>query len=115
MTATTRAPSRTKKPTPLSTRSLAAFLTWKQFDLLLLLKTEGSANTGSLSSDLEGIVKYDIKHGGAFYSSASWNATYSCLRTLASRRLVDRHLNDQTGYIEWTVSDRGRKALEGLE
>jgi hypothetical protein len=27
----------TKAPTPVSTASLAAFLTWKQFDLLLLM------------------------------------------------------------------------------
>ena len=104
-----------KKPTPLSTHALAAFLTWKQFDLLLLLRTDGPAVTAALAEDLGDILKYDMKHGGAFYASASWNSAYSCLNTLNKRRLVDKYINDQTHYVEWAITDRGRKALEGLE
>lgn len=105
---------KTKKPTPLSTHALAAFLTWKQFDLLLLLKTEGVSTTSALSEDLQEILKYDQKHGGAFYNSASWNSAYSCLRTLERRRLIDRFVAYGTA-VEWAITDRGRKALEGLE
>jgi hypothetical protein len=112
---TTKTTPKTKKPTPLSTHALAAFLTWKQFDLLLLLKTEGPAVTGPLAEDLEQILKYDQKHGGAFYASASWDSTYSCLSNLHKRRLVDKYINDQTLYVEWSITDRGRKALAGLE
>jgi hypothetical protein len=104
----------TKKPTPLSTHALAAFLTWKQFDLLLLLKNEGPAVTAALSDDLEEIQKYDERHGGAFYNSTSWDATYSSLSTLYKRQLIDKWTSDSTGYIEWAITDRGRKAIEGL-
>jgi hypothetical protein len=111
----TKTTPKTKKPTPLSTHALAAFMTWKQFDLLLLLRNEGPSVTGPLSENLEEIKKYDVRHGGAFYNSTSWDSTYSSLSTLLRRRLVDKWINDQTGYVEWGITDRGRKALEGLE
>ena len=105
---------RTKRPTPLSTRALAAFMTWKQFDVLLILRQEGASSATAVSQDLEEIQKYDMRHGGAFYESTSYSAAYSCLSTLQKRRLVDKFFGD-TGYIEWTLTDRGRQALEGLE
>lgn len=111
----TKATPRTKRPTPLSTHALAAFLTWKQFDLLLLLANEGPAVTSALSEDLEEIKQYDIRHGGAFYGGTGYSSAYSCLSTLVNRRLVDKWENDQTGYVEWGITDRGRKAVAGLE
>ena len=48
----TRMRTRTKRPTPLSTRSLAAFLTWKQFDLLLLLAQNSPQTTRAISEDM---------------------------------------------------------------
>jgi hypothetical protein len=104
----------TKKPTPLSTHALAAFLTWKQFDLLVLLWSEESATTASLSDYLEEIMGYDQRHGGAFYGSAHWQSTYSCLRSLERRQLVTR-ANAQNGHYEWQLTNRGHKALEWLE
>lgn len=104
----------TKKATPLSTRALAAFLTWKQFDLLLLLETEGPSATRVLSEDLEEIHAYDKKHSGAFYTGISTSATYSSLRTLEDRQLVHRHTG-RNGLIEWTIKARGTQALQWLE
>ena len=105
---------RTKKPTPLSTHALAAFMTWKQFDLLLLLNQEGAATTRLLSDDLTEIHKYDIKHGGAFYSGVSSASVYSSLRTMERRQLVNRHLA-KNGLTEWVITPRGRKALNWME
>ncbi len=104
----------TKKPTPLSTIALAAFLTWKQFDLLLLLEQGGSMTTAALSDDLQEIHKYDIKHGGAFYTGTSREATYASMRTLENRQLIARHISRSTGLIEWTIKSRGSKALAWL-
>src|SRR3954453_18239297 len=81
---------KTKRPTPLSTRSLAAFMTWKQFDLLLLLSNEGSSTASSLSQDVSDIKDYDIHHGGAFYVGVNYSSIYSSLRTLEKRNLVQR-------------------------
>lgn len=112
-TATRR--QKTKKPTPLSTRSLAAFLTWKQFDLLLLLEQESPETTGALSADLTKIQEYDIHHGGAFYTGISYTSVYSSLRTLSMRQLVNHIEVGQTGYVEWAITQRGRNALKWLE
>ena len=105
---------RTKKPTPLSTHSLAAFMTWKQFDILLLLREEGSSTTTLLSDDLTEIKQYDVKHGGAFYAGVSYTSVYSSMRTLENRQLANRHIA-RNGLIEWTITSRGRKALDWLE
>jgi hypothetical protein len=105
---------RTKKPTPLSTHSLAAFMTWKQFDILLLLREEGTATTRFLSDDLSDIKDYDIKHGGAFYAGVSTSSVYSSMRTLENRQLARRNIA-RNGLIEWTITSRGRKALDWLE
>jgi DNA-binding MarR family transcriptional regulator len=105
---------RTKRPTPLSTRALAAYMTWKQFDLLLLLSTEGASTTSVLSSDLEEIKDYDIGHGGAFYVGVSTESVYSALRTLERRGLVTRHIA-RNGLIEWTATNRAFKALDSLD
>jgi hypothetical protein len=104
----------TKKPTPLSTYALAAFMTWKQFDLLLLLKQEGSLTTSLLSDHLEEIHKYDKRHGGAFYIGTSHAATYASLRTLENRQLVHRHIG-QNGLTQWTATARAQHALAWLE
>lgn len=104
----------TKKSTPLSTRSLAAFLTWKQFDLLLLVDQLGAASTRNLSEELGDILDYDKKHGGGFYKSVSTSATYSSMRTLENRQLVSRHIA-RNGLTEWTIKQRGRDALSWLQ
>jgi DNA-binding PadR family transcriptional regulator len=104
---------RTKKPTPLSTRALAAYMTWKQFDLLLLLSTEGASTASALSHDIADIKDYDQRHGGAFYTGVNYSSIYSSLRTLESRNLVQRHIA-RNGLIEWTATSRGVKALESL-
>jgi len=103
-----------KKPTPLSTHALAAFMTWKQFDLLVLLKSEGALTTSLLSDHLEEISKYDQKHGGAFYIGVSHSATYASLRTLENRQLVVRHIG-QNGLTQWTITSRADSALSWLE
>jgi hypothetical protein len=105
---------RTKRPTPLSTHSLAAFMTWKQFDILLVLREEGAATTRFLSDDLSDIKDYDIRHGGAFYSGVAPESVYSSMRTLEARQLASRHIA-QNGLIEWTITNRGRQALDWLE
>ena len=104
---------KTKKPTPLSTRALAAFLTWKQFDLLLLLREEPTT-VAILSDELEQIKAYDVKHGGAFYAGVEWQSVYSCLRTMEDRRLVNRHIG-RNGLTQWSITDRGVKALDWLD
>ncbi len=104
---------KTKKPTPLSTRALAAYLTWKQFDILLLLEVEGAATTGLLADFVDEIQQYDERHGGAFYQGTSWQSVYSCLRTLEGRRLVTRHIA-RNGLTEWTATNRAHKALDWL-
>lgn len=108
---------KTKKPTPLSTHSLAAYLTWKQFDILLLLGVEGICTTTFLSDELTEIKGYDIKHGGAFYAGVDYKSTYSSLRTMANRQLVNHIAGDarNSGYVEWAITPRGRKALRWLE
>jgi DNA-binding PadR family transcriptional regulator len=104
---------KTKKPTPLSTRALAAFLTWKQFDLLLLLREEPTT-VAILSDELEEIKQYDVKHGGAFYGGTSWQSVYSCLRTMEARGLINRW-EGQNGIYEWAIAERGVKAISWLE
>jgi hypothetical protein len=105
---------KTKKPTPLSTRALAAYLTWKQFDLLLLLNMDGTATTSQLADDLEDIKAYDVRHGGAFYAGVGYSSVYSCLRTLEDRQLVSRHV-ERNGFISWSIRARGVKAIDWLE
>ena len=113
MATDTKRKIKTKKPTPLSTHALAAFMTWKQFDLLLLLNQEGSVTTMLLSADLSEIKDYDILHGGAFYSGVSYTSVYSSMRTMERRQLVRRH-TAKNGLIEWTITARGSKALDWL-
>jgi hypothetical protein len=105
----------TKRPTPLSTHSLAAFLTWKQFDVLLTLEVEGIATASMLAGWIDEIQQYDEHHGGAFYYGTNYSSLYSCLTTLLRRRLVERFDNTRTGYIEWGISERGKQALDGLK
>lgn len=113
MTTATHKP-RTKKATPLSTHSLAAFLTWRQFDLLLLLETEGEATTQMLSDWIIEIHKYDMRHGGAFYGGVDYGAVYSGLRTMEGRQLVSRFVAHR-GFVTWTITDRGVQALNSLK
>jgi hypothetical protein len=89
-------------------------MTWKQFDLLLLLKDEGALTTTALSDHLEDIFKYDQRHGGAFYVGTSYSATYASLRTLENRQLVVRHIG-HSSLTEWTITDRAQQALAWLE
>jgi hypothetical protein len=103
----------TKAPTPVSTASLAAFLTWKQFDLLLLMRAAQVATTSTLADGLDEVQEYDEGHGGAFYKPVSWQSTYSCLRSLERRALTERHIADH-GFYEWVLTDRGRRVLEAL-
>ena len=89
-------------------------MTWKQFDILLLLREEGAATTRLLSDDLSDIKSYDVRHGGAFYAGVSPESVYSSMRTLENRQLANRHIA-RNGLTEWTITQRGRKALEWLE
>lgn len=105
---------RTKQPTPLSTHALAAYMTWKQFDIIVLLRQEEVLTTGELAGLLEDIVKYDIKHGGAFYTGVSDSATYSSLRTLERRQLVYR--SDAVGQLtQWSLTDRAVSAIDWFD
>ena len=79
-----------------------------------LTQSEPAATTALLAADLEDIQKYDKRHGGAFYASVTWESTYSCLRSLERRRLIDRFIANN-GLYEWVITDRGAKAIEGLE
>ena len=67
-----------------------------------------------LSDDLQEVKTYDTKHGGAFYAGVGYSSTYSALRTMENRQLVNRHIA-RNGLIQWTISDRGHKALDWLE
>jgi DNA-binding MarR family transcriptional regulator len=89
-------------------------MTWKQFDILLLLRDNPGNTTALLSDDIEEIQRYDMGHGGAFYGGTSWSSVYSTLRTLERRRLVDRHIG-RNGLNQWMITERGRSALEFLE
>jgi hypothetical protein len=111
MAAKTR--TKTKKPTPLSTHSLAAFLTWKQFDLLLLLAQESPLTTRTISEYVIKIRSYDESHGGTFYVGSDWSSIYTSLRTLERRNLVAR--NWQENKLYWTIKPRALKLLEWLE
>lgn len=105
--------TKTKKPTPLSTHALAAFLTWKQFDLILLLAQESPLTTRAISEDMAKIRSYDEGHGGAFYKGADWGSVYTSLRTLEQRNLVARNWRGSKLY--WSVKPRALKLIEWLE
>jgi len=105
--------TRTKRPTPLSTRSLAAFLTWKQFDLLLLLAQNSPQTTRAISEDMTRIRSYDEEHGGTFYVGHDWGSVYTSLRTLEQRNLVARTW--QSSQLFWSIKPRAIKLLEWLE
>ena len=105
--------AKTKKPTPLSTRSMAAFLTWKQFDLLLLLAQESPSTTRAIAENMFKIHDYDVGHGGAFYKGVDWSSVYSSLRTLEQRNLVARNWRGNKLY--WSVKPRALKLIEWLE
>lgn len=102
----------TKKATPLSTRALAAFLTWKQYDVLLLLQQEGALPAWSLAEFMEDIRDYDAKHGGQFYKGTKPAAIGSTLRTLERRNLVKR---TRHAHPHWTITARGESAITYLE
>jgi hypothetical protein len=113
MTTANKTRLRTKKPTPLSTHALAAFLTWKQHDLLCLIRDGESVNTAMLSEGLDDIKTFDMTHGGAFYVGTDYSATYSSLKRMEERQLVGRFIAS-TGFVEWSLTKRARKALSGL-
>jgi DNA-binding HxlR family transcriptional regulator len=102
----------TKKATPLSTRSLAAFMTWKQYDVLLLLQQEGALPAWSLAAFMEEIREYDAGHGGQFYKGTKPSAIGSTLRTLEKRNLVRR---TRHAHPHWTITARGESAITFLE
>jgi DNA-binding HxlR family transcriptional regulator len=102
----------TKKATPLSTRSLAAFLTWKQYDILLLLQQEGALPAWSLAEFMEDIREFDAAHGGQFYKGTKTSAIGSSLRTLEKRNLVKR---TRHATLHWTITGRGESAITYLE
>jgi hypothetical protein len=102
----------TKKPTPLSTRSLAAFLTWKQYDVLLLLQQEGVLAAHMLADFMTDIREYDAKHGGQFYKSTTSSSVGSTLRSLERRNLVRQTRHTQP---QWTTTARGERAISFLE
>lgn len=103
---------RTKKATPLSTRALAAFLTWKQYDVLLLLQQEGVLPAWSLAEFMEEIREYDEHHGGQFYKGTKPAAIGSTLRTLEKRNLVRR---TRHAHPHWANTARGERAISFLE
>jgi len=102
----------TKKATPLSTRALAAFLTWKQYDVLLLLQQEGALSAWQLAEFMEDIREFDEQRGGQFYKGTKPSAIKSTLRTLEMRRLVKR---TRHATPHWTVTGRGESAITYLE
>jgi hypothetical protein len=105
--------TKTKKPTPLSTHAMAAFLTWKQFDLLLLLAQEKILTTRQISEDIDKIRGYDENHGGTFYTGSDWGSCYTSLRTLEQRDLVARNWKGSKLY--WSIRPRALKLIEWLE
>lgn len=104
----------TKRANPLTTALMAAFLTWKQFDILLLLANHDEPlETNNLMGDLQEIREYDEHHGGVFYGGTSHQGVYSSMRTLERRQLVHRH--ERKGKpLTWTITARGKKALLAL-
>jgi hypothetical protein len=108
----------TKQATSVSTSALAAFLTWKQADLLLLMEAaqqDGVPLSCSGYTDyMIDIWDYDRSNGGAFYKKPHYSATHSTLRTLERRRLCERQLA-RNGLIVWSATKRGIKAIRALE
>lgn len=104
-----------KKSTPLSTMSLAAFLTWKQYDILVVLEEAPGLSATGVGMELDDIVKFDVKNGGAFYKGVSGAATRGALKTLQKRLLVRSHAVNGAHDIRWYVTNRGKKALRSLE
>ena len=102
----------TKKATPLSTRALAAFMTWKQFDVLLLLQQEGALPAWSLAEFMEDIREFDEQHGGQFYKGTKPSAIKGTLRTLEQRSLVKR---TRHATPHWTITTRGESAITFLD
>lgn len=102
----------TKKATPLSTRALAAFLTWKQYDVLLLLQQEGPLPAWQLADFMTEIREYDAKHGGEFYKATHTSAVGSTLRGLERRALVKRTRHK---FPTWAMTGRGETAIRFLE
>jgi DNA-binding PadR family transcriptional regulator len=113
----TRMKTKTKRPTPLSTHAMAAFLTWKQFDLLLLLAQESPLTTRAISGYMIQIRSYDEGHGGTFYVGSDWSSVYTSLRTLERRNLVARNwrASSEGDKLYWSIKPRALKLLEWLE
>jgi DNA-binding MarR family transcriptional regulator len=103
--------ARGKRPTALSTKALAAFLTWKQYDVLLLLQQEGALPAWQLASFMDDIREYDKGHGGEFYISSTPASVGSTLRSLERRLLVKRTRHTQP---HWTITPRGETAINFL-
>jgi DNA-binding HxlR family transcriptional regulator len=101
-----------KKPTPLSTTALAAFLTWKQYDVLLLLQQEGALTASQLAEFMSDIRNFDNQHGGEFYKSSTPSSIGSTLRTLERRLLVRR---TRHAHPHWGITKRGEAAISFLE
>jgi DNA-binding MarR family transcriptional regulator len=98
-----------KRPTtPLTTPGLAAHLTWKQFDIMLLL-ADGPLNADELSALLTEIREDDLAgNERIFYLGVHVTATRATLYRLEDRGLVARQNSEDR---EWKLTPAGRSVL----
>lgn len=105
-----------KQPTSLSTPRLAAFLTWKQRDVLVILNEHPGGQTArDIGVILVEIADYDERHGGAFYKGTTAHGAYGCLLGLEKRGYVIYERFEDEAVGRWMLTDAGRVAVAALE
>jgi hypothetical protein len=110
----------TMRATPLSTPGLAAFLTWKQWDILLLLNgnPDGLSAT-QMSRELVALASFERQmHVNPHYAGTSPTSVQSTLAGLHRRQLVEKVYETSKPWAErihWEISAQGRAAVNSLE
>lgn len=93
--------------TVFATRGMAASLTFKQGEMLLML-TDAPKRTRELSDIAEHLLELDMAQGvRPLYYGVSDSAIYGTLTTLEQRRLVRRTPSD-----EWALTENGKEAAD---
>lgn len=96
-----------------ATKSMAAFLTQKQADVLTAL-ADGPHSTRDLSEFAEHIIAFDIEEfGRQSYLSSTETSMHGCSMALVRRGLVTR-VTAKDGTRMWALTVEGRRAFKGL-
>jgi hypothetical protein len=92
----------------LQTRGLAAFLTWKQAEMLVILLEGGVMPTREISDLARELLNRDTAEGvRPMYWGVDDSSINSCLQGLLRRALVRRTADDK-----WALTLKGREAAE---